>query len=287
MPFTISAILDYRFEEPCEVLLLLEAARARTRRSMARASSSRPPQRWRVWTIPSPASGAASSPPRATCRSPIRRGSRCCPATPTSRARRNRRSATCPRKRCATCAPAAIARRIASKRSHAGVRGLAGGERSPRSSTGSPGQVDYRAGVSDCGTTALDTFVDRAGVCRDFTHLAISLVRAADIPARAVSAYAWKLEPPDLHAVAEVYLGGRWRMIDPTCRAPIDGLVRVATGLDAADIAFMTIFGRGEMLAQSFAIEPLLPMPPTPARGGLGRGGALDTSACPDRPSAA
>lgn len=114
--------------------------------------------------------------------------------------------------------------------------------------------LDYCPGVSDSASTALDTFVDRAGVCRDFAHLAISLCRAADIPARAVSAYAWKLEPPDLHAVAEVYLGGRWRLIDPTGLAPIEGLVRVATGLDAADIAFMTIFGRAELVSQSFAI---------------------------------
>jgi len=116
------------------------------------------------------------------------------------------------------------------------------------------GHVDYRYGVSDNSTTGLDTFVDRAGVCRDFTHLAISLCRAAGIPARAVSAYAWQLEPPDMHAVVEVYLGGRWRMVDPTGLAPVEGLVRVATGLDAADIAFMTIFGRAELLSQSFAI---------------------------------
>jgi transglutaminase-like putative cysteine protease len=114
--------------------------------------------------------------------------------------------------------------------------------------------IDYRAGVSDVETTALDTFVDRAGVCRDFTHLAISLCRAAGVPARAVSAYAWNLEPPDMHAVLEVYLGDRWHLVDPTGRAPVDGLVRVATGLDAADIAFMTIFGRGEYLEQSFTI---------------------------------
>jgi transglutaminase-like putative cysteine protease len=104
--------------------------------------------------------------------------------------------------------------------------------------------VDYRSGVSDAATTAIDTFIDRAGVCRDFTHLVIGLCRAADIPARAVSAYAWRLEPPDLHAIAEVYVGGRWRLIDATGLAPIEGLVRVATGRDAADIAFMTIFGQ-------------------------------------------
>lgn len=115
--------------------------------------------------------------------------------------------------------------------------------------------VVYRAGVSDTATTAVDTLVDRAGVCRDFTHLVIGLCRASDIPARAVSAYAWKLEPPDLHAIAEIYLGGRWQLVDATGLAPIDGLVRVATGRDAADIAFMTIFGQATLVEQSFSIQ--------------------------------
>jgi transglutaminase-like putative cysteine protease len=119
--------------------------------------------------------------------------------------------------------------------------------------------LDYEIGSSDSLTTAVDTFVDRAGVCRDFSHLAIALCRAADIPARAVSAYAWKLEPADLHAVAEVYVGGRWRLIDATCKAPIEGLVRVATGLDAADIAFMTIFGEAQLVTQSFSIKRIEP----------------------------
>jgi len=131
---------------------------------------------------------------------------------------------------------------------------LAGGEKVARMMAWIASHVDYRAGVSDATSTAQDTFVDRAGVCRDFAHLAITLCRAADIPARAVSAYAWKLEPPDLHAVVEVYLGDRWRLVDPTGLAPVEGLVRVATGLDAADIAFMTIFGGAELVDQSFAI---------------------------------
>ena len=117
--------------------------------------------------------------------------------------------------------------------------------------------VEYRPGASDASTTALDTFVDRAGVCRDFAHLAISFCRAAQIPARAVSAYAWKLTPPDMHLVAEVYLGGRWRLIDPTGLAPTEGLVRVATGLDAVDVAFMSIFGEAELLGQTFAVTEL------------------------------
>ena len=115
--------------------------------------------------------------------------------------------------------------------------------------------VDYVAGVSDAATTALDTFVDRAGVCRDFTHLAISLCRASQVPARAVSAYGWQLQPPDMHAVIEVYVGGKWRLADPTGKVQPDGLVRVATGRDAADIAFMSIFGQAQLVTQRFSIE--------------------------------
>ena len=100
--------------------------------------------------------------------------------------------------------------------------------------------VDYVSGVSTAETTAERTFVDRAGVCRDFTHLGITLVRGLNIPARAVSAYAWQLDPPDFHAVLEVYLDGQWWLVDPTRLAPVEGLVRIASGRDAADIAFLT-----------------------------------------------
>ena len=58
-----------------------------------------------------------------------------------------------------------------------------------------------------------------------------------------------------MHAVVEVYLGGRWRLVDPTGLAPVDGLVRVAWGMDAADIAFMTVFGSTTMIAQTFQVD--------------------------------
>jgi transglutaminase-like putative cysteine protease len=118
-------------------------------------------------------------------------------------------------------------------------------------------RIEYRYGVSDVRSTAADTFIEGAGVCRDFSHLAITFCRAANIPARAVSAYAWRLDPPDLHAVAEVFLGGRWWLIDPTGRAPIEGMVRVASGRDAGDIAFMTVFGTAELIAQTFSVTRL------------------------------
>jgi len=117
------------------------------------------------------------------------------------------------------------------------------------------GHVDYIAGVSNAETTAERTFVDRAGVCRDFSHLGITLCRALNIPARAVSAYAWKLDPPDFHAVFEVYLGGGWWLVDPTRLAPIDGLVRVGIGRDAADIALPTTNGPCQCLSQSISVD--------------------------------
>jgi transglutaminase-like putative cysteine protease len=75
------------------------------------------------------------------------------------------------------------------------------------------------------------------------------------VPARAVSAYGWQLEPPDMHAVVEVFVGGAWRLADPTRKVHPEGLVRVATGRDAADIAFMSIFGQGQLVTQAFTIE--------------------------------
>ena len=118
-------------------------------------------------------------------------------------------------------------------------------------------EIDYLHGVSDAATDAERTFVDRAGVCRDFTHLGITLCRAANIPARAVGAYAWRLEPADFHAVMEVYVGGQWRLVDPTRLAPADGLIRIATGRDAADIAFLTTGGAVRQVAMTVSVVRL------------------------------
>jgi transglutaminase-like putative cysteine protease len=104
--------------------------------------------------------------------------------------------------------------------------------------------VDYLGGVSDTSTTAHDTFTQRAGVCRDFAHLGISFCRALGIPARFVSAYGWKVTPPDFHAVFEAYLGGRWYLFDATRLGPIDAVIRIGVGRDAADTSFLTYYGQ-------------------------------------------
>ena len=114
--------------------------------------------------------------------------------------------------------------------------------------------VDYVAGVSNAETTAERTFVDRAGVCRDFTHLGITFARALGIPARAVSAYALQLNPPDFHAIFEVYLENGWWLIDPTRLAPIEGIVRIGSGRDASDIAFLTSDKQCQVLRQTIEV---------------------------------
>ncbi|HEV2866815.1 MAG TPA: transglutaminase family protein [Allosphingosinicella sp.] len=115
-------------------------------------------------------------------------------------------------------------------------------------------RVEYRGGTSDATTTAADTFISRQGVCRDFGHLLAAFARAAGVPARLVSAYALKVEPPDFHAVVEVWLEGGWQLVDPTGMAPLDAIVRICIGRDATDIAFMTIFGEAELKAQNVAV---------------------------------
>lgn len=108
-------------------------------------------------------------------------------------------------------------------------------------------QVDYRSGSTDEMTSAADTLLERRGVCRDFAHLAIALCRALGIPARYVSAYAWRLDQPDFHAVFEAYLsgphGGGWYLFDATRKVGADGLVRIGAGRDAGEVAFCNIFG--------------------------------------------
>ena len=98
--------------------------------------------------------------------------------------------------------------------------------------------VDYVSGASDALTSAYDIVVQRAGVCRDFAHLGIAFCRALGVPARYVSAYAWRLEPPDFHGIFEAFLRGPagfgWYTFDPTRMADPRGIVRIGVGRDAA-----------------------------------------------------
>jgi transglutaminase-like putative cysteine protease len=100
-------------------------------------------------------------------------------------------------------------------------------------------RLNYVPGSSDPIDGAVDTLLAGAGVCRDFVHLVVALLRAVNVPARVVSVYAPGLYPMDFHAVAEAFVEGQWRVVDGTLLAPRQSLVRIATGRDAADIAFL------------------------------------------------
>jgi len=115
------------------------------------------------------------------------------------------------------------------------------------------GHFSYVPGCSTPQTTALDSFVERRGICRDYAHVLITLARASAIPARYCSVYAPGVDPPDFHAVAEVFLadptisgGGAWHIVDATGMADPAETVKIGVGRDAADVSFMTVFGEAQ-----------------------------------------
>ena len=112
----------------------------------------------------------------------------------------------------------------------------------------------YVPGSSDSTTTALETFVRRQGVCRDFAHVLVTLARAAAIPARFASVYAPDVNPQDFHAVAEVFLDGAWHLVDATGMARQGDIAKIGIGRDAADVALLTAFGPVNLIAQQVSV---------------------------------
>lgn len=100
-------------------------------------------------------------------------------------------------------------------------------------------RLSYVPGSSDPIDGAADTLLAGSGVCRDYAHLVIALLRSVNVPARLVSVYAPGCQPMDFHAVAEALVDGQWRVVDATCLAPRQSMVRIATGRDAADTAWL------------------------------------------------
>jgi transglutaminase-like putative cysteine protease len=102
--------------------------------------------------------------------------------------------------------------------------------------------------------TALDVFTDRHGVCRDFQHLAVTLCRALNIPARYATGYLGDFGVPaspaamDFSAWFEAYLEGRWWTFDARHNQPRIGRVLMAVGLDASDVAITTAFGTANLV---------------------------------------
>ncbi len=124
---------------------------------------------------------------------------------------------------------------------HAEFSGLQGADLLAAVSSWVGTRLTYVPGSSLPTDGAVRTLLARQGVCRDYAHLVVALLRALDVPARLVSVYAPGLDPMDFHAVAEAFVDGQWRVVDATTLAPRQAFLRIATGRDAADTAFMSV----------------------------------------------
>ena len=117
----------------------------------------------------------------------------------------------------------------------------------------------FVSGSSNQTTSAVDTLIEKVGVCRDFAHLMIALCRSLNIPARFATGIDYGADPAfgptDFHAYVETFLGGRWYLFDPSGMALPMGLVRLGIGRDAADVSFATIFGDVKSMAPVIGIE--------------------------------
>ena len=104
-------------------------------------------------------------------------------------------------------------------------------------------ELRYVIGSSRGTDGAVETLLNRRGVCRDYAHLAISLLRAKNVPARLAAVYAPGLSPMDFHAVAEAHVNGAWHVIDPTGLAPRDAMLRISAGRESSDTTFLSTVG--------------------------------------------
>ncbi len=123
-------------------------------------------------------------------------------------------------------------------------------------------QLYYVSGSSRPTDGATQTMLLRQGVCRDFAHLVIAMLRARNVPARLVAVYAPGLSPMDFHAVVEAAIDGRWYAVDATTMAPRQSLVRISTGRDASDTAFLTVqSGRADLVSVNVSATALPDLP--------------------------
>ena len=103
--------------------------------------------------------------------------------------------------------------------------------------------ICFAPGSSNVPVSAIEVNIKQSGVCRDFAHLGIALCRSLSIPARMVVGYLYQLDPMDLHAWFEAYVGGRWYTFDATQAELNGGYVVLGYGRDAADVAVYNQFG--------------------------------------------
>ncbi|QGN54073.1 transglutaminase family protein [Novosphingobium sp. Gsoil 351] len=115
-------------------------------------------------------------------------------------------------------------------------------------------RIEFDYAKADAARTAVSAFEDRFGVCRDFAHLAITLCRAVNIPARYCTGYLGDIgiapidAPMDFSAWFEAYVGGRWYAFDARHNRPRIARIAMAYGRDAADAAITTAFGQARLV---------------------------------------
>ena len=123
--------------------------------------------------------------------------------------------------------------------------------------------IRYNPGSSVFPLSAVEVNMQGEGVCRDLAHLGIALCRGISIPARMVVGFLYGLEPMDLHAWFEAYIGGRWYTFDPTENVLRGGRLAIAYGRDAADVAIYHQFGPPAIFSSMDVQVELLDDPPT------------------------
>lgn len=123
-------------------------------------------------------------------------------------------------------------------------------------------RISYVVGASQPTDGAVATLLARRGVCRDFAHLVVALLRSLDVPARLAAVYAPGLTPMDFHAVAEAYVDGAWQVVDATALAPRASLLRIATGQDASETAFLSQHGAAVDLRRMTVTAVVDELPP-------------------------
>jgi len=122
--------------------------------------------------------------------------------------------------------------------------------------------IRYTPGSSAFPLSAVEVNFQREGVCRDLAHFGIALCRSISIPARLVVGFLYGLEPMDLHAWFEAYIGNRWYTFDPTDDALRGGRLALAYGRDAADVAVYHQFGPPAIFSSMEVRVELLDGPP-------------------------
>ena len=128
-------------------------------------------------------------------------------------------------------------------------------------------QIRFGYKLTRPNKTALDTYVERTGVCRDMMHLALTFCRALNIPARYATGYLGDIDadpdptPMDFSAFYEVYLDGRWWPMDARHGKARVGRVLMGRGRDAADVALITSFGRHRLTKFTVVTDELTPEP--------------------------